>query len=198
MALLFAQSAWALVLWSFPTRNIPQAVRTNQTQLDKHYLLENVCQFLFQTSFWKWGIYKINQFSSVQSSSCVQLLATPWTAARQASPSISNSWSLLKLMSIASVMPSNFLILCRPLLLSPSILPSIRVFSSESALRIRWPKYWSFNFSISPSNEYWGLISLRMDWLDLHAKINKYIHTYIWNSIWDIGNQVYIRYRVCT
>ena len=94
---------------------------------------------------------------------------TPWTPARQASLSITISWSLLKLMSIASVMPSNYLILCHPLLLLPSIFPSIRVFSSESVLRIRWPKYWSFSFSISPSNEYSGLISLRIDWFELPA-----------------------------
>ena len=93
---------------------------------------------------------------------------TPWTAACQASLSITNSWSLLKLMSIESVMPSNRLILCR-LLLLPSVFPSIRVFSSESFLRIRWPKYWSFSFSISPFNEHSGLISFRMDWLDLLA-----------------------------
>ena len=94
---------------------------------------------------------------------------TPWTAARQASLSITNSWSLLKLMSIESVKPSNHLILCHPLLLLPPILPSIRVFSNESALRIRWPKYWSFSFNISPFNEHPGLISFRMDWLDLLA-----------------------------
>ena len=94
---------------------------------------------------------------------------TPWTAARQASLSIANSWSLLKLMSIESVMPSNHLILCCPFLLLPSIFFSIRVFSSESGLHIRWPKYWSFSFSISPSSEYSGLISFRMDWLDLLA-----------------------------
>ena len=94
---------------------------------------------------------------------------TPWTAARQASLSITNSWSLLKLMSIELVMPSNHLILCCPLLLLPSIFPSIRVFSNESVLRIRWPKYWSFSFSISPYNEDPGLISFRMDWLDLLA-----------------------------
>ena len=94
----------------------------------------------------------------------VQLLATPWTAEHQAS--ITNSRSLLKLMSIEWVMPSNHLLLCRPLLLPPSIFPSIRVFSNESTLDIRWPKYWSFSFSISPSNEYSGLISYRMDWLD--------------------------------
>ena len=106
---------------------------------------------------------------SIQSLSHVRLFATPWTAARQASLSITNSRSLLKLMSIELVMPSNHLILCRPLLLPPSILPSIRVFSSESVLRISWPKYWSFSFSISPFNENSGLISFRMDWLDLLA-----------------------------
>ena len=95
--------------------------------------------------------------------------ATPWTAAYQASLSITNSRSLLKLMSIRSEMPSNNLLLCHPLLLLPSVFPSIRVFSKESVLRIRWPKYWSFNFSISPSNEYSGLISFRTDWFDLHA-----------------------------
>ena len=104
---------------------------------------------------------------SVQLLSRVRLFATPWTAAHQASLSITNSWSLLKLMSIESVMPSNHLILCRPLLLLPSIFPSIRVFSNESALHIRWPKYWSFSFSVSPSNECSGLISLRIDGFDL-------------------------------
>ena len=94
---------------------------------------------------------------------------TPWTAAQQASLSITNSWSQIKLMSIQSVMPSNHLILCCPLLLLPSIFPSIRVFSNESVLHIRWPKYWSFSFSISPSNEYSGLISFRMVWLDVLA-----------------------------
>ena len=108
-------------------------------------------------------------FSSVQSLSHIQLFVTPWTAVRQASLSITNSSSLLKLMSIESVMPSNHLILCHPLLLPLSVFPSIRVFSNESVLHIRWPKYWSFSFSISPSNEYSGLISFRMDWLDLLA-----------------------------
>ena len=106
-------------------------------------------------------------FSSVQLLSCVQLFVTPWTAACQASLSITNSRSFLKLMSIESVMPSNRLSLCRPLLLPPSVFPSIRVFSNESALRIRWPKYWSVSFSSCPSNEYPGLISFRMDWFDL-------------------------------
>ena len=105
----------------------------------------------------------------VQSLSHVQLFVTPWTAARQASLSFTISRSLLKLMSIESVMPSNHLILCHPLLLPPSIFPSIRAFSNESALLIRWPKCWSFSLSISPSNEYSGLISFRMDWLDLLA-----------------------------
>jgi len=107
--------------------------------------------------------------SSVLSLSHMQLFATSWTAARQASLSITNSRSLLKLMSIESVMPSNHLILCHPLLLPPSIFPSIRVFTNESALPIRWPKCWSFSLSISPSNEYSGLISFRIDWFDLLA-----------------------------
>ena len=109
------------------------------------------------------------QFSSVQSLSHVQLFATPWTAACQASLSITNSQRLLKLMSIESVMPSNHLILCHPLLLPPSIFPSIRVFSNESILHIRWPNFWSFSFSISSSNEYTGLISFRTDCFDLLA-----------------------------
>ena len=109
-------------------------------------------------------------FSSVQfSCSVVSDSVTPWTAARQASLSITNSWSLLKHISIESVMPCNHLILCHPHLLLPSIFPSIRVFSSESVLCIRWPKYWSLNFSISPTSEHSGLISFRMDWLDLLA-----------------------------
>ena len=111
----------------------------------------------------------LTSFSSVQSLSRVQLFATPLTTARQASLSITNSQSLPKLMSIESVMPSNHLILCRPLLLLPSIFPSIRVFSNESAFRIKWPKYWSFSFNISPSNEHLGLISFRMEWLNLLA-----------------------------
>ena len=105
-------------------------------------------------------------WQSVQSLDCVWLFVTPWTTASQASLSITNSRSLLKLISIESVMPSNHLILCHPFLLPPSIFPSIRVFSNESVLHIRWTKYWSFSFSISPSNEYSGLISFRMDWLD--------------------------------
>ena len=111
-------------------------------------------------------MYSRNQLRSVQSLSCVRLLVTPWNVARQASLSITNSRNLLKLMSVESVMPSNHLILCRPLLLT-SVFPSIRVFSNESVLRIRWSKYWSFSFSISPSNEHSGLISFKMNWLDL-------------------------------
>ena len=116
------------------------------------------------------------QFSSVQSLSHVRLFATPWTAARQASLSITNSRSLPKPMSIELVMPSNHLILYRPLLFLPSIFPSIRVFSNESALHIKWLKYWSFSFSISPSNEYSGLISFRMDWFDLLAVQGTFKH----------------------
>ena len=108
-------------------------------------------------------------FMQVQSLSCVRLFVTPWTAAHQASLSITNSRSFLKLMSIELVVASNYLILCRPLLLLPSIFSRIRGFSNESVLHMRWPKYWSFSFSISPSNEYSELISFRMDWLDLLA-----------------------------
>ena len=122
-------------------------------------------KFLLFISYPVYGTFV--RFSSVASH--VGLFVTPWTAARQASLSITNSWSLLKVMSIESVMPSNHLILCHPLLLLPSIFPSIRVFSNESVPHIRWPKYWSFSFSISPSNEYSGLISFTMDWLDLLA-----------------------------
>ena len=115
------------------------------------------------------NIWDIWSFSSVQSLSHVRLFATSWDAICQASLSISSSQILLKLMSIELVMPSNHLILCQPFLLPPSVFSSIRIFSSESVLCIRWPKYWSFSFSISPSNEYSGLISFRMDWLDLLA-----------------------------
>jgi len=120
------------------------------------------CRVWFPSHCVLWG-------GSAQSLSPVQLFATPWTAEHQASLPITNSQSLTKLMSIESVMPSNHLILCRPLLLLPSIFPSIRVFSNESVLHIRWPKYWSFSFSISPSNEHPGLISFRMNWFDLLA-----------------------------
>jgi len=116
-----------------------------------------------------WGGDKLVQFSSVQSLSRVRLFETPWNAARQASLSITNTWSSLKLLSIESVMPSSHLILWRPLLLLPPLPPSIRVFSNESTLHMRWPKYWSFRFSIIPSKELPGLISFRMDWLGLLA-----------------------------
>ena len=114
-------------------------------------------------------VYKLYKNSSVQSLSRARLFATPWITAQQASLSITNSQSLLKLMSIELVMPSSHLILCRPLLLLPPVPPSIRVFSNESTLSMRWPEYWSFSLSISPSNEHPGLISFRMDWLDLLA-----------------------------
>ena len=123
------------------------------------------------------------QFSSVQSLSRVQLFVTPWTAACQASLSITNSWSLFKLMSIESVMPSNHLMLCYPLLLLPSIFPSHRVFSKELVLRIRWPKYWGFNFSISPSNEHSGLISFRLvDLLAVQGTLKSFLQHWIWSS----------------
>ena len=138
-----------------------------------HFSIQLFKTLLIIFSFWRddliWQHKIYFQFSSVQSLSPVRLFATPWTGARQASLSIINSWSLLKLMSIESVKPSNYFIVCGPLVLLPSIFPSIRVFSNESVLHIRWPKYWSFSFSISPSNEYSGLISFRMDWLYLRA-----------------------------
>ena len=129
--------------------------------------------FLISNLFNAFSVHIEGQFSSVQLLSCVRLLATPWTAVHQASLSITNSRSLLKLMSIESVMPSNHLILCCPLLLLPSIFSSIRDFSNELVLLIRWPKYWSFSFIISPSNEHSGLIFFRIDWLDLLAGILK-------------------------
>ena len=120
----------------------------------------------FHHTLFPWTTGTLALFSTVQSLGPVRLFVTPWTAGCQASLSITNSQSLFKLMSIESVMPSNHIILCRPLLLSPLIFPSIRVFSNESALCIRWPKYWSFSFNISPSNEYSRLVSFRLDWLD--------------------------------
>ena len=117
-----------------------------------------------------WQFYLPDQFNSFQSLSHVRLFATPWTAACQSSLSITNSWSLLKLMFIESVTPSNHLILCCPLLLLPSIFLSIRVFSYELLLHIRWPRYWSFSFSISLYNQYSGLISFRIDWISLQSK----------------------------
>ena len=140
----------------------PLDIKVENWQQKMTFTCMSPMSYIVNTVWW-------TQFSWVQSLSHVLLFAAPWTAARQASLSITNSRSLLKLMSIESVMPSNHLILCRPLLLLPSIFPSIRVFSNESALRIRWPEYWSYSFNISPSNEYSGLISFRMDWLDLLA-----------------------------
>ena len=136
-----------------------------------------------------------SQFSSIQSLSRVQLFETPRTAAHQASLSITNSWSLLKLLSTESVIPSNHLILCHPLLLLPSTFPSISVFSGESVLCIRWSKYWSFSFSINPSNEYSGLISFRMDWLDrlqskglsrVFSNTTVQKHPFVWHSAFFI------------
>jgi len=136
----------------------------NYSQLSKADILN-----LKLLPYWLYPRKSLRMFTSVQSLNCIQLFVTPWTAARQASLSITNSQSLLKLMSIESVMPSNHLILCHPLLLLPLIFPSVRVFSNESVLCITWPKYWSFSLSISPSNEYSRLISSRMNWLDLLA-----------------------------
>ena len=145
-------------IWGFKDSQLVFGVSTLRLLIPTHPL------------FLKYIIIQNTQqkFSSVQSLSHVRLFATPWTAACQASLSITNSWSLLKLTSVELVMPSSHHILCRPLLL-PSIFPSIRVFSNESVLHIRWPKYWSFSLSISPSSEYSGLISFRMDWLDILA-----------------------------
>ena len=132
----------------------------------RHY---HICSDIAITTTHRGDHLTVGEFSSVQSLGHVQLFVTPWTAACQASLSITSSQSLLKLMSIELVMPSNHLILCHPLLLLPSIFPSTRVFSNEPVLRIRWPKYWSFGFSISPSSEYSGLISFRIHWFDLFA-----------------------------
>ena len=155
------------------SRNVCSAILLSRDVLEFSSFL---FVFFFLNLFFSWRKIDLQccvdfccQFSSVQSLSHVRLFVTPWTAAHQASLSITSSWSLLKLMSIQSVMPSNHLILCCPLLLPPSIFPSLMVFSKESVLRIRWPNYWSFSFSISPSNEYSGLISFRIDWLDLLA-----------------------------
>ena len=149
---LGAQVAWSKPLVS--SQSLWQASQNN-SKVRQHETSPDTCSCI------------ASQFNSLQSLSRVRLFAIPWTAACQASLSITNSQNLLKLMSIESVMPSNHLILCRPLLLLPSIFPSIRVFSNESALHIRWPKYWSYSFSISPPSEYSELISFRMDWLDL-------------------------------
>ena len=149
---------FSILAWRTPWIEKPSGLQSIGLQRVGHDWSDWVHTYTFIICVW---------LSSVQSLSRVQLFVTPWTAARQASLSTTNSWSLLTLMSVKSVMPSNHLIPSYPLLLSPSIFPSIRVFSSESVLHIRWPKYWSFSFSISPSNEYSGLISFRMDWLDL-------------------------------
>ena len=158
-------------------------IHKNETLWKMRMALNIVCNYLHTIiCTYVYYIY----FSSVQSLSRVQLFATPWIAARQVSLSITNSWSLLKLMSIESVIPSNHLILCRPLLLLSPIPTSIRVFSNESTLHMRWPKYWSFSFSISPSNEHPGLI-FRIDWLDLLAVQgtlkSTYIYIYIYTSM---------------
>ena len=142
-----------------------------------------------------WNYFSFHlMFSSIQLLSHVRLFTTPWTAARQASLSITNSWSLLKFMSIVLVMPFNHLILCHPLLFLPSIFPSNRVFSNDSVLCIRWPKYWSFSFSISPSNEYSRLISFRIDWFDLLA-VQGTLKSLLWHCSlmlqtpnWNKGN----------
>ena len=161
-ALLIEFPVWKmniLLFFSFsPTLTIPSAHLISTLPSSKDIMVT--------LSFW---IDKIFQLSSFQSLSHVRLFVTPWTAALQASLSITNSQSLLKLVSIESMMPSNHLILCCPLLLLPSIFPNISIFSSESVLRIRLPKCWSFSFGISPSNEYSGLISFRIDWFDLLA-----------------------------
>ena len=182
----------SFVVQSFSCPTLCDPVDCSMPQFpDLHYLLEfaqthvhqigdtiqasHLLLLVFWNALYFWTLFSSNQWtfllitSSVQSPSSVQLFVTPWTAAHQASLSITNSQSLPKLMSIESVISSNPLIFCHPLLLLPSIFPSIRVFSNESVLRISWPKYWSFSFSISPSNKYSGLISLRMDWLDLLA-----------------------------
>ena len=149
-----------------------QALHSQQNQ-DRELIVAQIMNSLLQKFRLKWKKVGTTtrplryQFNSVLS--CVRIFVTSWTAARQASLSITNYWTLLKLMSIESVMPSNHLIPCHPPLLPPSIFPNIRVFSNESALCIRWPKYWSFSFNISPSNEQPGLISFRMDWLDRFA-----------------------------
>ena len=137
---------------------------SRQEYWGKYLVLSNIYLFVLKNV-----LIPAYNFSSVQSHSCVWLFASPWTAAHQASLSITNSRSPPKPMSTQLVMPSNHLILCHPLLLLPLIIPSIRVFSNESALSIRWPKYWNFSFTISPSNEHPGLISFRMDWFDLLA-----------------------------
>ena len=151
---------WQLLIWFVPCHR-----KSLNSQVIQHVRVDGI----LSDSAAKRRHSCITDLSSVQSLSCVRLFATPWTAVRQASLSITNSQSSPKLTSIKSVMPSSHLIPCHPVLLLPSIFTSIGVFSSESTLRMRWPKYWSFSFSISPSNEHPGLVSFRMDWLDLPA-----------------------------
>ena len=160
---LFFWSPW--ILFQNPVRSRPHIQHLHRGTCSLHLLPVYLCIIYAKPLFKR----SRDSPGSVQSLSHVWFFATPWTASCQASLSITNSRRLLKLMCIESVMPSNHLILCHPLLLLPSIFPSIRVFSSESVLCIRWPKYWSFSFSISSSNEYTGLISFRIDWFDLLA-----------------------------
>ena len=160
--------AWK-ILWAQEPGGLQSIGLRTVRHTEHNNTRQQQCSLKLLISVRRKGGAQEEDISSVQSLSCVRPFATPWTTARQASLSITNSWSSPKPMSIESVMPSNHLILCRPLLLLPSIFPSIRVFSNESALHIRWPKYWSFSFSISPSNEQSGLISFRMEWLDLLA-----------------------------
>ena len=153
-------SLWSQGLESFPRKN---------TGVGYHFLIQGISQTVIKPASPALQVNSLPLNHSVQSLSHVWLFATPWTTARQASLSITNSQSSPKHMSIESVVPSNHLILCHPHLFLPSIFPNIRVFSNESALHIRWPKYWSLSFNISPSNDHPGLISFRMDWLDLLA-----------------------------
>ena len=156
------------LLWDWRERGTDKSLWVPVVLIVQVWLCHSLSTLLSPSDFALQMLTSV-QFCPVQLLSCVWLFATPWTAVCQAFLSITNSWSLLKLMSIESVMPSNHLILFSPLLLPPSIFPSIRVFSNESVLHIMWPKYWSFSFSISLSNEYSGLISFRMDWLNLLA-----------------------------
>ena len=152
---------WGCIFWHSDFKSYIEAIYS--------FFSPSICWFSSVSKVILWTIFTNDQFSSVQSLSCVRLFATQWIAARQASLSITNSRISLRLMSIESVMPSSHLILCHPLLLLLPIPPSLRVFSNESILRMRWPKYWSFSLSISPSNQHPGLVSFRMDWLDLLA-----------------------------
>ena len=171
----------SLLLFGFLLSSLSAGI-WQKPQLDRWLTISSLGFFPSSLYTAQWSFYAIKLIifaPSVQLLSRVRLFVTPWTATRQASLSTTNSWNLLKFMSIESVMPSNHCILCRPLLLPPWILPSIRVFSNESALCIRWPKYWSFSFSITPSNEHPGLISFRMDWLDLLSMFFFFFLTYL-------------------